>query len=59
MEHMLRNKGNMSRGKFHGLSGGAFLRRAGGGGGGRGGVRGWLILEKIYMSTVYPGSAYR
>ena len=57
---MLRDKENMTRGKFHGLSGGPFLRRAGVGRGPWGGLRGWLIFRKnTDMYTVYPGSAYR
>ena len=51
---MLRNKGNMRRGKFHDCSGGPFLRRAmWGGGGGEvgGGMRGCFIFKKIY--TLY------
>ena len=55
VEHMLRDKGNMRRGKFHGLSGGLFLRRPGGGGG-----EGLVDFRKnIYVYTVYPGSAHR
>ena len=57
---MLRDKENMTRGKFHGLSGGPFLRRAGVGRGPWGGLRGWLSFRKnTDMYTVYPGSAYR
>ena len=61
IKHMLRNKGNMRRGKFHDCSGGPFLRRAMWGGGGEV-VGGWdeglfdfekngLILKKMY--TLY------
>ena len=52
VEHTLRDKGNMRRGKFHGLSGGPFLWRVGAGLGGGDGVRGWLILEKNYTCTL-------
>ena len=53
---MLRDKGNMRRRKFHGLSRRPFLRRAGVGRGRWGGLRGWLICRKhIDMYTVYPG----
>ena len=47
----MHDKGNMRRGKFHGLTGGG----EGKGGGARWGewLRGWLILEKIYTCTIY------
>ena len=53
VEHMLRDKENMTRGKFHGLSGGPFLRRAGvGRGRGVGWGAGWF-LDKIQTCTLY------
>ena len=50
---MLRDKENMTRGKFHGLSGGPFLRRAGVGRGPWGGLRGSWFLDKIQTCTLY------
>ena len=61
IKHMLRNKGNMRRGKFHDCSGGPFLRRAMWGGGGEV-VGGWdegLFDFEKNVYSVYPGSAYR
>ena len=49
VQHMLRDKGNMRRGKSHGLSGGPFVRQAGWVGGG-GWVEGLVDFRKnIYM----------